>query len=113
MSCGISRHIVASSHHDQTKRSDSSHDRKSFSTSPDVEDTGRGDLKDTTENACNNGDGRDERVSIEGTRHVWCQGTLDLLLERVDKVDDENAVVVLAVDAALRNGYAQDIGQDQ
>lgn len=113
--CGVGGDIVAGGLHQEAESGEGSHKSKSFGTTYDIEHLGCGKLQNPAQDVGDDADGADQLVQGEGADDVGREVARDLLLQRIDEVDQQDTRRVLlaialsmGVHAAVDN-HSQDI----
>ena len=85
--------VATSSHHSHTNGSKSDHEKETFSTTPDIEDLGQGNVDSGSHAVGYNANDGNERVQLEAADNVRGQAPGDVRLEGVDEVEREHAAL--------------------
>jgi hypothetical protein len=90
--------VSASSHHDHTNGSKNDHEEEAFSTTPDIEDLGQGNVDSSSHAVGDDANDGNERVRLPLTAGVGNKSVIDLTLETVGEVDQPHATRLLVHD---------------
>ncbi|TFA97559.1 hypothetical protein CCMA1212_010690 [Trichoderma ghanense] len=88
LSSGVRLDVFASSHHDQAQSGEDDGKQVTLRTAKDVQNFGKRQLKDTTNDAAHDADGRRQGVLLEGGGDPGREVARGALLHAVDEVDD-------------------------
>jgi hypothetical protein len=113
LSRSICLHVLTDSHQQEAHGGDECHNCKALRSSPDIQNLGGRQLKDSTKEVGHDANDCNERMLREVADNIRSEVSRDLLLERIDEIYEEDAVTWSVTQTENGREYLQDVCRDQ